>query len=49
MAQIISKESQDNYIFTDVVEVDGQETTILDITTLMISARWYQRKMLRLL
>ena len=32
--RIVSKESQDNYIFTDVVEVDGQETTILDITNL---------------
>lgn len=32
--RIVSKESQDNYIFTDVVEGDGQETTILDITNL---------------
>lgn len=32
--RIVSKESQDNYIFTDVVEVEGQETTILDITNL---------------
>lgn len=32
--RIVSKESQDNYIFTDVVEVDGQETSILDITNL---------------
>lgn len=32
--RIVSKESQDNYIFTDVVEVEGQETTILDITDL---------------
>lgn len=32
--RIVSKESQDNYIFTDVVEVEGQVTTILDITDL---------------
>lgn len=32
--RIVSKESQDKYIFTDVVEVEGQETTILDITNL---------------
>ena len=32
--RIVSKESQDNYIFTDVVEVEGQETTILNITNL---------------
>lgn len=32
--RIASKDSADNYIFTDVVEVDGQETTLLDITDL---------------
>lgn len=32
--RIVSKESRDKYIFTDVVEVEGQETTILDITDL---------------
>lgn len=32
--RIVSKNSQDKYIFTDVVEVEGQETTILDITNL---------------
>lgn len=32
--RIVSKDSKDNYIFTDVVEVEGQETTILDITNL---------------
>lgn len=32
--RIVSKSSQDKYIFTDVVEVEGQETTILDITNL---------------
>ena len=32
--RIVSKGSQDRYIFTDVVEVEGQETTILDITNL---------------
>jgi dTDP-4-dehydrorhamnose reductase len=30
--RIVCKGSKDRYIFTDVVEVDGQETTILDIT-----------------
>jgi len=32
--RIVSKGSKDNYIFTDVVEMDGQTTTILDITNL---------------
>lgn len=32
--RIVTKGSQDKYIFTDVVEVKGQETTILDITNL---------------
>lgn len=32
--RIVSKGSQDRYIFTDVVEVAGLETTILDITNL---------------
>ena len=32
--RIVSKSSQDRYIFTDVVEVEGQETTILNITNL---------------
>ena len=32
--RIVTKCSKDNYIFTDVVEVEGQETTILDITNL---------------
>ena len=30
--RIISKETKDNYKFTDVVEVEGVETTLLDIT-----------------
>ncbi len=30
--RVISKETNDNYTFTDVVEVEGIETTILDIT-----------------
>lgn len=30
--RIISKETDDNYTFTDVVEVEGVETAILDIT-----------------
>lgn len=32
--RIVSVKSEDHYIFTDVVEVEGQETTILDITDL---------------
>lgn len=32
--RIVSKGSTDHYIFTDVVEAEGQETTILDITDL---------------
>ena len=30
--RIISKDTNDNYTFTDVVKVEGVETTILDIT-----------------
>ena len=32
--RIVTKSSKDKYIFTDVVEVEGQETTILDITSI---------------
>lgn len=32
--RIVSKGSTDRYIFTDIVEAEGQETTILDITNL---------------
>ena len=32
--RIVAKDSEDKYIFTDVVEVEGQETTILDITNI---------------
>lgn len=32
--RIVAKDSKDKYIFTDVVEVEDQETTILDITNL---------------
>ena len=32
--RIVKKGSQDRYIFTDVVEAEGQETTILDITNI---------------
>ena len=32
--RIVSRGSKDHYIFTDVVEVEGQNTTILDITDL---------------
>lgn len=32
--RIVSKDSKDKYVFTDVVEVEGQQTTILDITNI---------------
>ena len=32
--RIISKDSADNYIFTDVSQLEGLETTFLDITDL---------------
>ena len=32
--RIVTKSSTDNYIFTDIFEIEGQETTILDITNL---------------
>ena len=32
--RIVTKGSKDKYIFTDVVEIEGQETVILDITNL---------------
>ena len=32
--RIVSKDSKDKYIFTDVVEIEGHETTRLDITSL---------------
>lgn len=32
--RIVTKGSKDAYIFADVIEADGQETTILDITDL---------------
>lgn len=32
--RIVAKNSEDKYIFTDVVEVEGQETIILDITNI---------------
>ncbi len=32
--RIVTKDTKDHYIFTDVVEVEGQETTILDITNI---------------
>ena len=30
--RIVSRESTDNWIFTDVIETEGQQTVILDIT-----------------
>ena len=37
--RIVTKGSYDKYIFTDVVEVEGQDTTILDITNLQTIKR----------
>ena len=38
--RIVSRNSADHYIFTDVNQVEGQETTYLDILTWTPSARW---------
>ena len=32
--RIVTKDSRDNYIYTDIVEVEGVETSLLDITSL---------------
>ena len=40
--RIVTKGSKDNYIFTDVVEVDGQKTTILDITDIEAISKMVQ-------
>jgi dTDP-4-dehydrorhamnose reductase len=32
--RIVAKDSRDNYIYTDIVEVEGVETSLLDITSL---------------
>lgn len=32
--RIVTESSKDKYIFTDIVEIEGQETSILDITNL---------------
>lgn len=32
--RIVTKGSKDRYIFTDVIEIEGQETTLLDITNI---------------
>jgi len=37
--RIVAKDLADNYLFTDVVEADGQETVILDITDLDVIRR----------
>ena len=34
--RILAKECQDKYIFTDVNQVEGLETTFLDITNLLL-------------
>ena len=38
--RIVSKNTSDNYIFTDVNQVEGLETTYLDITDIVNCAAW---------
>lgn len=38
--RIIAKHSTDNYIFTDVIQIEGVETTYLDITDLEAIRKW---------
>ena len=45
--RIISKETNDNYTFTDVVEVEGVETTLLDITDVDAISRIVKEKDIR--
>ena len=40
----MAKDSQDEYIFTDVVEVEGIETTLLDITSMESVRKMVQEK-----
>lgn len=42
--RIVAKESCDTYIYTDVVEVEGVETTLLDITSLDAVRKMVQEK-----
>ena len=42
--RIVAKDSQDEYIFTDVVEVEGVETTLLDITSMESVRKMVQEK-----
>ena len=45
--RIISKNTDDNYTFTDVVEVEGVETTLLDITDVDAISRIVKEKDIR--
>ena len=45
--RIISKETNDSYTFTDVVEVEGVETTLLDITDVDAISRIVKEKDIR--
>ena len=45
--RIISKNTDDNYTFTDVIEVEGVETTILDITDAETIKRIIKEKNIR--
>ena len=42
--RIVAKDSHDEYIFTDVIEVEGVTTTILDITSLDAVRKMVQEK-----
>ena len=42
--RIVAKDSHDAYIYTDVVEVEGVETTLLDITSLEAVRKMVQEK-----
>ena len=42
--RIVAKDSHDEYLFTDVTEVDGLTTTLLDITSLDSVRRMVQEK-----
>ena len=42
--RIVAKNSRDTYIYTDVVEVEGVETTLLDITSLEAVRKMVQEK-----
>lgn len=40
--RIISKKTSYHFLFTDVVEAEGVETTLLDITDAEAVEKWYR-------